>query len=81
MTIGTEGQGIADIIEHGVNGFLVPADDPDVIVQVISSCIETPRQANVIAEHGRKTADKMTWSYNAQQYQALFAKLIEENKK
>ena len=80
ITIGTEGEGITDAIISGENGFLVPADDPDAIVKVIRSCMENPQRAKVIAENGRKTAEKMTWSHNALQYQALFSKLAEENK-
>lgn len=80
IVIGTEGEGIADAIINGENGFLVPADDPEAIVRVIRSCMDDPQRAAVIAENGRKTAQGLTWPYNAAQYAALFEKLIEENK-
>ena len=80
IVIGTEGEGIADVITHGENGFLVPADDPEAIVRVIRSCMEDPRLAAAVAENGRKTALAMTWPYNAAQHQELFEKLMEGDK-
>ena len=76
VAIGTEGEGIADMIEHGVNGFLVPADDPMAIKQVIRSCTDDPEHTAEIADNGRKTARTMTWENNARQYQLLFETLI-----
>ena len=76
IVIGTEGEGIADAITHGENGFLVPADDPEAIVAVIRGCMDDPQRAAVIAENGRKTALAMTWPYNAEQHGDLYEKLI-----
>ena len=76
IVIGTEGEGIADAITHGENGFLVPADDPEAIVAVIRGCMDDPQRAAVIAENGRKTALAMTWPYNAKQHGDLYEKLI-----
>ena len=77
IVIGTEGEGIADTITHGQNGFLVPADDAESIVRVIRSCMEDPQRAAVVAENGRMTALALTWPHNAKQYQELFEKLVE----
>ena len=76
VTIGTEGQGIADIIEHGVNGFLVPADDADCIVRVIESCMADPQRAEQIAACGQRLTLSMTWKENAIQNLALFGDLL-----
>ena len=77
VVIGTEGEGIADVITHGENGFLVPADDVTAIVRVVRSCMEAPKMAERIAENGKQTAQTMTWAHNAQQYEELFRQMIE----
>lgn len=77
VTIGTEGEGIADLIRHGENGFLVPPDDPEAIVQIIEWCFAHPEEAAAIAEQGRRAAWDLTWEKNASQYIALFQKLLE----
>ncbi|WP_300692501.1 glycosyltransferase family 4 protein [uncultured Oscillibacter sp.] len=79
VTIGTEGQGIADLIVSGENGFLVPPDDPEAIVKVISWCVEHPQEADRIAERGRREAMSLTWDKNAAQYVRLFRTLREED--
>lgn len=76
ITIGTEGEGIADLIVSGENGFLVPPDDPEAIVQTIEWCLEHPEEAAAIAERGRRDARKLTWEHNAEQYLTLFKELI-----
>lgn len=76
VVIGTEGEGIADAVTHGENGFLVPADDPEAIAAVIRDCMDDPQRTAVIAENGRKTAMAMTWEHNAKQYDELFEELI-----
>lgn len=76
VTIGTEGQGIADLIVSGVNGFLVPPDDPAAIVDVITWCVRHPEEADRIAERGRQAAKGLTWDENARKYEALFQSLL-----
>lgn len=76
ITIGTEGEGIADLIVHGVNGFLVPPDHPEAITEILEWCIQHPEQAAAIANQGRRDAQKLTWEHNAQQYIKLFGEII-----
>lgn len=76
VTIGTENEGISDLIVHGKNGFLIPRNDPKAIVQVIEWCLEHPDEAAAIAERGRRDAQGLTWEKNAKQYTALFQELL-----
>lgn len=75
ITIGTEGEGIADVIRSGENGFLVPPDDPESIAAVIDWCLAHPVEASAIAERGQETARNLTWAHNAEQYIQLFKEL------
>ena len=76
VTIGTQGEGIADLIENGHNGFLVPPEDPNAIVSVIESCLRDPQRAREIADRGREDACALTWPANAQKYVDLFNSLM-----
>lgn len=75
VTIGTEGEGIADLIENGKNGFLVPPEDPDAIIRVIGWCLEHPKESESIAQKGRQDALALTWKRNAEQYIDLFERM------
>ncbi len=75
ITIGTEGEGIGDLIVSGENGFLVGADDPDAIVQAVERCIDEPQLAEHIAQCGSRAARQLTWQTNAKAYLQLFADL------
>jgi hypothetical protein len=76
VTIGTEGEGISDLIVSGENGFLVPPGDWSAIVQVIEWCLSHPEEADAIAERGRQDAMRLTWPRNAEAYLALFTQLL-----
>lgn len=76
VTIGTEGEGIADLIVSGKNGFLVPPDNPEAIVSAIEWCLEHPEEADAVAEQGRKDALGLTWQKNAEQYIELFERML-----
>lgn len=75
VTIGTEGEGIDGVIRNGENGFLVPADDPDAIAELVSRCLEQPQWAGQIAGRGREASADLTWERNAAAYIALFRQL------
>lgn len=76
VTIGTEGEGIADLITSGENGFLVPPYDPQAIADVITRCVQDPAMADAVAARGHEDAVGLTWEKNAQQYLTLFSNLM-----
>ncbi len=77
IAIGTEGEGIADLIVSGENGFLVPPDQPETIAKTILWCLKHPKEASAIAQRGRQAALGLTWEKNAMQYISLFESLKE----
>ena len=76
VTVGTAGQGIADIIKSGENGFLVEADDVEAVVSVLADCINDRELKERIADNGRKTAAKLDWTTNAEKHIALYNALL-----
>ena len=77
ITIGTEGEGIIDLIVSGKNGFLVPPDSPEAIAEKIELCLTNPEWAQKVAKCGQENARTLTWTHNAEQYVILFRSLVE----
>lgn len=75
VTIGTKGEGIDGFIRDGENGFLVPPDDVDAIVQTIDRCFQSPALEESISAAGQRDAKRQTWAHNAEQYIQLFEEL------
>lgn len=75
VSIGTKGEGIDGFIRDGKNGFLVPPDDVDAIVQTIDRCFQSPALEESISAAGRRDAKRQTWAHNAEQYIQLFKEL------
>ena len=80
VTIGTQGEGIADLIRHGENGYLVVPDSVDSIVETVAHCFENAEEASRVAMQGREDANDLTWENNAAQYVRLFEGLLVEKK-
>ena len=81
ITIGTEGEGIADLIVSGQNGFLVPPNDSVSIANTIEWCLQNLDKAKEIARKGKQDALAMTWQRNAKEYVELFIELIAKTNK
>ena len=77
ITIGTQGEGIADVIENGVNGFLVPPEDADAVAGIALRCAADPVVAEEISRRAVQTAQGLTWKENAQKNLKLFKGLID----
>lgn len=77
LTIGTEGEGISDLIEHGKNGFLVPVDDSDAISNVIIPFLNNAAAFSSIVARGMESVQELTWCNNADKYLAIF-KLLQK---
>ena len=80
VIVGTATEGIAEIVEHEVNGILVQPGDYDAIAEHVCTCIADEEKATRIAEEGKKTAELLTWHHNAQKLVSLFEELAANNK-
>lgn len=77
VTIGTQGEGISDLMISGENGILVPPNDVGAIVKEVLRCIEDKAYAASLATAGREVALSLTWAKNATQYLSLFQGLLD----
>lgn len=80
LTMGTRGEGVADLIENGKNGFLVPPEEPAAIAELIEWGLAHPEEAAAIAARGRQDALSLTWERNAAAYEKLYLTLSESEK-
>lgn len=60
--ITTDRAGAADLVEHGVNGLIVPAGDADAIAEVMDWCITHPTELKQMRKAALATAAKWQWS-------------------
>lgn len=81
ITIGTQGEGIEDVICSGENGFLVPPDNSEAIVQIVEKCLKSLDDVEKIVERGRRVSQELSWKKNALAYAKLYKELLSENPK
>ena len=76
--VGTVGEGIADFIVDGKDGFLVRPNDPEPLVRVMRALNGSPDIWNRIAEAGRACFERsgVRWTDSVSAHLALFEQLI-----
>ena len=65
IAVGAQGEGIADTIRDGENGFLVPAGDIDATERVMRAVFSDSQAFAALRERGRQDARALTWARNA----------------
>ncbi|MBR3437471.1 MAG: glycosyltransferase family 4 protein [Lachnospiraceae bacterium] len=75
LVIGTEGEGVTDVVKDGENGVLLPVDRPDLIAEKIRALEADPVLRERISEAGRNTSSGLTWDRTAETYEELFRKV------
>jgi teichuronic acid biosynthesis glycosyltransferase TuaC len=74
--IACEGQGIDEVIEHGKNGYLIPANGLDELVQQLSVLLSSPEICTRVGAAARQTIlEKLTLSHQAQQLTSIYRKI------
>jgi glycosyltransferase involved in cell wall biosynthesis len=81
-TVGTAGEGIADFITDGEDGFLVPPNDTAPLVRLMRALQADPGLAHRIGEAGRNRFErsKVRWTDSVSAHLALFERLTREDK-
>ncbi|MBR8838136.1 MAG: glycosyltransferase family 4 protein [Stigonema ocellatum SAG 48.90 = DSM 106950] len=73
--------GAIELVEHGINGFLVTPGDPQELAQVMTTCLKEKENTAVIANHARATASQRfdVTNINQQIAQLLNKKFVIRN--
>lgn len=78
LTIGVKGQGIAEIIVDGVNGFLIEPQSVDSIVDTVCRIVHTDAEKLIaIAEAGKKTSAAYSWDASAKSLEQAYHCVLE----
>jgi glycosyltransferase involved in cell wall biosynthesis len=73
--------GIPEIIEHGVNGLLVPPGDAQALADAIQQLIDDPQRARQLGEAARRTAfERFSAEAMAAAYMELYERLLREKR-
>ena len=73
----TDSPGCREVVEHGVNGFLVPPRDPDALAQAIMRLIEDPEMRERFGQESRQRAvARFDLSRIASQLRSIYRDLL-----
>jgi len=77
VVVGSRNEGIAEIIRHGVNGYLVDPDDVSDFVNVVHKILSRKTATAHIKANAKKTVlEKFTWEENVNRYVKLYKKAL-----
>ena len=76
--VGVRGEGISDYVTDGVDGFLVPPDDPEAIVKVMRRMYDEPGRRQQIGDMGHAVFDRsgVRWRDYVEAHLDLFRRLL-----
>jgi glycosyltransferase involved in cell wall biosynthesis len=75
--VACRGQGIEEIIEHGENGWLIPADGLDELAQGLSTLLRSPDLCSRLGASARETIlNRLTLSDQAQRLAQIYGEAI-----
>lgn len=78
--IACEGEGIADVIEHGKTGLLVKPKDVESLAQAMDYLLSNPEKAQEVGEQARKLVlENYTWEVNARRYIEIYRELLADH--
>lgn len=78
--VGTEGEGISDLIENGKNGYLVPRNNASALYRIMRHVMDCPEEAALVSQKGLETIQDMTWKKNAENMYQVFCRITEGNR-
>lgn len=74
--IGTEDEGISDVITHGVNGYLVKREDYIGLAKLLAYIKNNPTIVEDVARNGFETVKNYGWDRNAYEVEKVFESII-----
>lgn len=75
--VATDIPGYNEVVEHGVQGFLVPPEDPEALAEALLRVLEDPDLRARMGEAGRRRARAYDWSEIARRVEAFYEEVRE----
>lgn len=75
--IGSNVEGMEEIIKHNINGLVVPKNDSKALALAINELTGNPRKAKILGEEGYKLAIQKFTTANSKQFELLYKNLCE----
>jgi glycosyltransferase involved in cell wall biosynthesis len=81
--VGTDIQGIRELVQNGRTGWIVPPGNPEILAKVLKALIHGEKNYMKAGDEGRKWMidQKLTWEETARRYRELYDKAVMEQKK
>ena len=76
VAVGSAGEGIADLIRDGENGYLVPAADAGALIPVLRELLAGGPEVEAARARGMNDARALTWERNAARCTALYRRIV-----
>lgn len=77
--IGCEGEGPSDFVKDGETGYLVPANDPTAIAEILQELIEDRNKLDQMGEAAREfVLENLTWEENARRNEEIYQRAIRQ---
>ena len=74
--VGCRGEGLADFVEDGVSGFLVPAHDDEALAALLARLLAEPATAAAVGAAGRAAVAGLTWQANARRQLDIYRRAL-----
>lgn len=76
--VSTDVGGCSEVIEHGVNGLIAPASNPDMLVNEMLRIMNDASLATIIGNRARETiVEHYSWPIIADRYEKIYQSLLE----
>ncbi len=75
--VATEVPGYSELVEDGVNGFLVPAADPQRLAEELHTMYLQPERRKAMGEAARQSAERYAWPKVAAEVEEVYRQTLE----
>lgn len=77
--IGSDVKGMEEIINHNINGIIIPKNNPKELANAINSLASDSKRAQMLGENGYKIAITKFSPENIKMFESLYNKLLDDN--
>ena len=74
--LATKSGGVIDLMQPGINGWLIEANDPDALARGIREMLANPDATRALGERAYATIDRHTWAAVTRQFIEIFERVL-----